>query len=80
MREKCRKFSKFLKYSDYIYQIHMAEIQLFKLTVYLFLDRGREGEGWRETLMCERNIHWLPLAWPQMGTCLKTQACALTGS
>ena len=28
--------------------------------------------------MCERNIHWLPLARPQLGTGPATQACALT--
>ena len=29
--------------------------------------------------MCERNIHWLPLARPPLGTWPATQACALTG-
>ena len=30
--------------------------------------------------MCERYIDWLPLAHPQLGTWLATQACALTGN
>ena len=29
--------------------------------------------------MCERNIHQLPLARPQLGTWPTTQACVLTG-
>ena len=28
--------------------------------------------------MCKRNIDWLPLARPQLGTWPETQACALT--
>ena len=30
--------------------------------------------------MCERNISWLPLTCPQLGTWPATQACALTGN
>ena len=30
--------------------------------------------------MCERNIDWLPLTCPQLGTWLATQECALTGN
>ena len=30
--------------------------------------------------MCERNINWLPLSCPQLGTQPTTQACALTGN
>ena len=29
-------------------------------------------------MICERNIDWLPLARPQLGTWPTTQACALT--
>ena len=41
---------------------------------YLFSEKGREGgrEGERE-----RNIYWLPLTCPQLGTWPTTQACAL---
>ena len=42
------------------------------LFMYLFLERGREGE---------RNISvWLPLTRPLLGTWVTTQACALTGN
>ena len=48
----------------------------FKDFVYLFLERGEGREKERE-----RNINvWLPLAHPQLGTWLATQACALTGN
>ena len=30
--------------------------------------------------MCDRYIHLLPLAYPQWGTWLATQACALIGN
>ena len=30
--------------------------------------------------MCERNMSWLPLAWPQQGTWPATPACVLTGN
>ena len=56
-----------------IYQIFFFKI--------LFLERGKEGrEGGRETSMCQRNIHWLPLAPPQLGTWPATQACALNSN
>ena len=47
----------------------------------LFLERGegREKER-RETSMCERNIHGLPLSRSQPGTRPATQAHALTGN
>ena len=48
--------------------------------LFLFREKGREGERGRETLMCERNIHQLPLACPQLGTWLSTQVCALAGN
>ena len=40
----------------------------------MFREMGREGE--RE----ERNMDWLPLTHPQLGTWPATQACALTGN
>ena len=30
--------------------------------------------------MCKRDINWLPLTHPQLGTWPATQACALTGN
>ena len=43
----------------------------FKDFIYLFLEKGREGE-------MERNINvWLPLTCPLLGTWPATQACAL---
>ena len=43
--------------------------------IYLFLERGG---GWEKER--ERNINWLPLIPPQLGTWPITQACALTGN
>ena len=49
------------------------QIFLIRDFIYLFRERGREGER-------ERNIDvWLPLMCPQLGTWPATQACALTG-
>ena len=48
--------------------------------IYLLFDRGEGREKGKETLMCKRNIGWLPLACPQSGTWPTTQACALTGN
>ena len=46
----------------------------FKDFIYLFLERGEEGER-------EGNINvWLPLVCPLLGTWPATQACALTGN
>ena len=39
-----------------------------------------EGKEGRKTNMWQRNIHWLPLACPQLGTWAATQECALTGN
>ena len=56
-------------FSDFIY--------LFKkFYLFIFREKGREGE----TLMCERNINWLPLTCPQPGSRPAAQACALTRS
>ena len=64
------------------YSLSKTTFCLFIEFIYLFLEKG-EGKGkgrrkkGRKTLMCERNIHWLPLC-PQLGTWPTTQACALT--
>ena len=42
-------------------------IYIYKRFYLFFRERGREGDGGSETLLCERNIHWLPLARPLMG-------------
>ena len=47
--------------------------------MYLFYFSLERREG-RETPMFERNIDWLPLTHPQLGTWSATQACALTGN
>ena len=54
----------------------------FKYFIYLFLERGREGERGREIWMRERNIDWLPLARAptKQGPNPQTQACALSGN
>ena len=53
--------------------IKNADQDFLKDFIYLFLERGRDGE--REG---ERHINvWLPLAHPQLGTWPATQACAL---
>ena len=51
------------------------------LFIYLFLEIGKErGKRGRETLMWERNIHWLPFGWAltgnqthKLGMCLDCQ-------
>ena len=49
--------------------------------LYLFLERGEGGnKRGRKTLICERNISWLPFARPQWGTWPASQACALIRS
>ena len=47
--------------------------------IYLFLKRGEQRKGGRETLMCKRNINLLSLH-PTGGTWPATQAHALTGT
>ena len=46
---------------------HQTFIYFKKYFIYLFLERGKEGEREEEkqTSMCERNTDWLPLACPQ---------------
>ena len=53
-------------------------IFLFKDFIYLFLEKGKGREKGRKTLMCERNIDWLP----QVPTrdLAATEACGLTRS
>ena len=49
------------------------------LTFYLFFrERRKEREKEGETVMCERNIDWLPPKRPHLGTWPTSQACALT--
>ena len=50
-----------------------------KYFIYLFLERGREREKERETMICERNINRLPLSRPQPRSWPTTQGCAPTG-
>ena len=47
----------------------------FFLRFYLFIFRWRG----RETTMCQRNIDWLPLIHPQLGTGLQPRPMPLTG-
>ena len=63
-----------------LFQVGFQELQglvsffFFKIYLFIFRQRGREGER-------EKNINvWLPLAHPQLGTSPATQACALTGN
>ena len=62
-------------YIIYMLYIHMCVYTYFKrLYLFIFRDRGREGER-------ERNINvWLPLTCPLLETRPTTQACALTGN
>ena len=46
-------------------------MELFKKILFIFRERGREGER-------ERNINQLPLTRPPLGIWPTTQACALT--
>ena len=48
--------------------------------VYLFLEREEGRENGRESFMCKRNMDWLSLACPQLGTWPTAKACALTGN
>ena len=50
---------------------------IFKI-FYLFIFIEREKEGEREKHLWERNMDWLPLAFPQLGTWPAMQACDLT--
>ena len=51
-----------------------VSLSFFKDFIYLFLERGREGEK-------EGNINvWLPFAHPLLGTRPATQALALPGN
>ena len=50
-------------------------IEIFKNMLFIFRERGRDGERGRDTLMCG-----CPSSTPQLGTWHPTQACALTGN
>ena len=39
-----------------------------RFNLFFFLEKGREGERGRETLICKRYIGQLPFACPQLGT------------
>ena len=65
--------------SDQLGLVQQAS-HLFKVFIYSFSERGKEGErkGEKER---ERKIYvWLPLMCPLLGTWLATQACTLTGN
>ena len=52
-----------------------------KKRFYLFFkEKGRERERGGETWICKRNISWLPLACPQLGSRPTTHARALAGN
>ena len=62
-----------IKYTLLPESFFFKELYFFFL-IYVFLERGREGER-------ERNISvWLSLTWSPLGTWSTTQACALTGN
>ena len=48
--------------------------------LFIFRERGMEGEKGRETAMCKRYMDRMPIARPQPGTWPSTQASALTGN
>ena len=49
---------------------------IFLKILFSFGERGRE----EERNIGAKDVDWLPLVSPQLGTCLITQTCALTGS
>ena len=54
-------------------------IYILKILFIYFWSKGNGGgKRGRETSMCDRYIHQLPLLYPQWGTWYSTQACALT--
>ena len=53
---------------------------IFKKRFYLFLERGEGREKGRETSIWERDMDWLPLTRPLLGTWPISQTCALTGN
>ena len=53
---------------------------VFKIYLFIFRERGREGEREGEKHQCVRDINWLPLRCPKLGIWPATQACALTGN
>ena len=70
--------------SPFKYPTPPQEMQIFfflRFYLFTFRERGREGErkGEKHQYMRDTSIT-LPLTCPQLGTCLTTQACALTGN
>ena len=67
-------------YDVYIYNVytHMCVCECVILFTFREREKGGSKTG-RETSMSGRNIDWLPLACPQMGTWPTTEANALTG-
>ena len=61
-------------------QKHLSTEFLEKILSFIFREGGGRRKRGREISMYERNIDWLPLAYPQLETWLATQACALTGN
>ena len=60
---------------------HLHSLSFLKMDfIHLYSERGEGTESGRDTPMCERNIHQLPLAHAQLRTWPATQACALTGN
>ena len=54
--------------------VQQSFLFLKKFYLFIFGERGREGDK-------ERNINvWLPLMYPLLGTWPATQGCALTGN
>ena len=85
----CYRFEKYSVHGNYIlygiydsWHIYRIGVQwvdvshyFFRDFIYLFLERGREGESEGHKF----NV-WFPLTRPVLGTWPATQACALTGN
>ena len=59
--------------------VKYISIQPFFKVSFIYFERDWKGVRKRggETLMCKRNMDWLPLACHQLGAWPATQACAL---
>ena len=68
-------FKGLIKPSKFLLSYNKGATVFLKDFLYLFLERGKGREKERE-----RNISWLPLICPQLGTWRTTQAHALTGN
>ena len=73
MGRKIEKWIQGERNFNFMLNLYFFNVKLnFLKNIYLFLERGMEGEG---------NINvWLPLVRPLLGTWPATQACALTGN